>query len=169
MSGTLYIMRGLPGSGKSTATAKLVKQAKDMGLSVVVCSTDDYHLELVDNVWKYVFKADKLGQFHKYNLRDATCHMEHGVDVVIIDNTNTTWKEIAPYAKAAKDCGYTVLVLEADTPWAFDVSECTKRNTHEVPKDAISRMLERYTPNSLINSKLTEMWSNSHRQQTKDM
>lgn len=39
--------------------------------------------------------------------------------------------------------GYEIL----DTPWAFDVEELMKRNSHNVPKDKIIDMLQKYEEN----------------------
>lgn len=150
----LIIMRGLPGSGKSFLAKGVYDSHVNDGKSCIIHSTDNFHLELDPTNNKrmvYVFKPEKLGYFHKQNLLHTIASMEIGVDCVIVDNTNTTWKEVKPYVEAAKNAGYRIDILDPITTWAFDVNECAKKNTHGVPKEAIQRMKDRWeTTNSLL-------------------
>ncbi|KAJ3328846.1 hypothetical protein HDU91_004009, partial [Kappamyces sp. JEL0680] len=62
----LYIVRGLPGSGKSTMV-----QAMTAGLppdSFVVLATDDYFLDSDNN---YDFDSSLLGEAHQWNQERA--------------------------------------------------------------------------------------------------
>lgn len=161
MTKRLIIMRGLPGSGKSTMVKTFTQQASDKRLTCTVHSTDDFHLELKGGLFEYVFKPDKLRYFHEQNLAHADTSMSMGVNVVIIDNTNTTWKEIKPYVEAGAKHGYDIEVTEPTTSWAKDPVECAKRNTHGVPLEAIQRMLDRWEkPDSILN-KMVLLASNS--------
>ncbi len=55
----MFLMRGLPGSGKST----LVNILKRLySKSVVVCSADNYFL---DSQGVYNFNRDKIGEAHR--------------------------------------------------------------------------------------------------------
>lgn len=129
----LFINRGLPGSGKSTL-------AKQLGQGGAVFSTDEFFMK----EGRYVFNPSMLGTAHAWNLKRATEAMQKGITPIVIDNTNTTAKEIRPYAQAAAQYGYKVEMREPDTPWKFDVDELVKKNTHGVPRDAIERMLNRW-------------------------
>jgi hypothetical protein len=90
----VYIMRGLPGSGKSTRAAQIAAEARAAaGASsnssvepVAVHSTDSYFIDPVSGV--YVFNAEMLSVNHQKNL-DAFCaSLAAGVGTVIVDNTN---------------------------------------------------------------------------------
>lgn len=132
----LILMRGIPGSGKSTLAKELAKQAPNSK----IYSTDD--LFMVDGVYK--FKPSKLGKFHKENQKRADDAMTKGVELVIIDNTNTTLWEMKPYIKSAKKHGYEIECAIPQTEWAFDAEICFEKNTHGVPLDVIRKMIARF-------------------------
>ena len=101
---------------------------------------------------EYVFKGDKLGEFHAANQRRAYNLMKLGVELVIIDNTNIRKKDMDNYVAAGKEFGYEiheeivgaeVLCAGLDTdPYKFRdyIDMCAARNTHGVPRDVIERM-----------------------------
>jgi NEDD4-binding protein 2 len=93
---------------------------------------------------KYVFQPDKLREYHIKNQADCEVYMAAGIERIIIDNTNTMLREMDPYLRLAERYDYEVYIHEPDTPWAKDVDECAKRNTHDVPKEAIERMQARW-------------------------
>ena len=94
--------------------------------------------------------------------------MKIGQSPIIIDNTNTTKSECAPYFIAGKKFGYEVRFVEpsdVQSPWIrLGIPEILKtkdpnrllwaasklayksRETHNVPQDAILRMLTRFEP-----------------------
>lgn len=41
--------------------------------------------------------------------------------------------------------GYAIELVEPDTPWRYDVNECTRRNSHQVTSDIV-----RSTPPPII-------------------
>jgi predicted kinase len=125
----LTIMQGLPGSGKSTHAAKLK--------GAVVFSADDYFVELGGGVYK--FDPSKLGEAHGRCFRKCVEAMQNKVGHIVIDNTNTTPEEVAPYMALANAYGYEARILRVEG--APDV--CAKRNTHGVPVQAILAMAAR--------------------------
>ncbi len=150
----LIIVRGLPGCGKSTFVQRNLELQLGCGArSVAVCSTDD---QFIDKSGNYVFDASKLGVNHQANQDKAARMMAAGVEVVFIDNTNTTHKEMRPYKDLAKTYGYDVkevLIGEEQlfpgmdgTQHKFEdyIDMCAKRNTHGVPREAILRMARRF-------------------------
>lgn len=128
---TIYLMRGLPGSGKST-------KARSLGVATIV-SADDFFMR--NGV--YEFDATKLGEAHAMCRLTAKFAMAKGLPVVV-DNTNCSAWEMRPYVEAARAYGYAVAFVEADAPWAKDPAECARRNAHGVPLAAIERMLARW-------------------------
>ncbi|KFV94705.1 NEDD4-binding protein 2-like 2 [Eurypyga helias] len=132
----LLILRGLPGSGKSTLSRILLGQSRDG----IVFSTDDYFRQQDG----YTYNAAQLGDAHDWNQKRAKQAMEQGISPVIIDNTNTQAWEMKPYVEAALERGYGVEFHEPDTWWKFDPEELEKRNKHGVSREKIAQMLERY-------------------------
>jgi tRNA uridine 5-carbamoylmethylation protein Kti12 len=155
MQKTLLIMRGLPGSGKSTVARSMALDHIEMGgQTVAICSTDSF---FINSDGEYVFDASKLGKYHGMNQYKAHRHMFMGTELVIVDNTNTTHKEMEPYKKSAREHGYEVVeilvgeenlfpTLEDASPHAYAdyISMCVGRNTHSVPQEAIERMARRF-------------------------
>ncbi len=140
----LTILRGISGSGKTFLANKLDVDIRWGGVGPVVhCSADHYFL---DENLNYKFNPTKLGEAHAYCRGRVSGAMSANAPAIIVDNTNTTSREWAPYLLLAKKFGYQVEFKEPDTPWKFDVDELTKRNTHGVPRETIEKMLKRWEP-----------------------
>ena len=129
----LTILRGLPGSGKSTYTPRLE------AAGAVVASADRFP-------GLYTYNADgsvsidvnKLDEAHGASYKTAIEAMQSGQDCVV-DNTNLTIEEVGPYVAIAQafraDCA--IVTLECNPEIAF------KRQTHGVPREAFDGMVER--------------------------
>lgn len=130
MAKTLYIMRGLPGTGKSTRASLM---------NAVVCSADDYFMEN----GKYIFDPAKIAAAHQACQQKARYAMETGCRRVVVDNTNTQRWEFAIYKEMAKEHGYQVVeVVFRHDIWTDD--ELAARNRHGVPGETIARMRARW-------------------------
>lgn len=127
----VYIMRGIPGSGKSTRARELA------GSDGVVHSTDDFFV--VDG--EYVFDASKLAWNHHQNYCEFVDSLRQKIPVVVVDNTNSTLWEWQKYAASAVRFGYGVKVVEMPH---IDPVLAAQRNTHGVPEESIRRMLKRW-------------------------
>lgn len=128
----VIIMRGVSGSGKSTYARKMYPGA-------LMFSSDDYWTCINPNkTYQENFDVTKLGEAHTWNMRrfiDYMLHLEklwNHSGTVIIDNTNTTLAEIAPYYAVAQAFGADVQVVTLDVLQ----SVAFKRNTHGVPEKA---------------------------------
>lgn len=139
----LIILRGLPGSGKSEIAKKLVGNG-------VIHSTDTYHIKN----GKYEFDSDNIARYHCYNLTSSIMSMKKGISPIIIDNTNIMSAYCIDYVEQGKIYGYEIVVVEPDTPWAFDVEELVKRNSHDTPRDTIIDMLQKYETLDIFKRKL---------------
>jgi tRNA uridine 5-carbamoylmethylation protein Kti12 len=149
---TAYVNRGLPGSGKSFRTRRLVEQFMANGLSVVVASSDDYFV--CPCCKAYSWYADRLVDAHGWAQRKFESACAAGVDRVVVDNTNVSAQECRPYVQAAVGRGYEVVFLEPETPWAFDLDELARKNTHRVPREALEQMLRRWVPDMTVRKAL---------------
>lgn len=112
-----------------------------MGLSTVKCSADDY---FTDSEGNYNFDRDKLGKAHGHSRHVAEQAMLADIDVVIVDNTNTMQKEMNPYEKMAKRCGYQVVKHVVGNLDEESLKLYAERNVHGVPLEAIKRMAGRF-------------------------
>ena len=103
---------------------------------------------MIDGQYQHDVRA--LGHAHVWNQGRVRSAMIKGVSPIVVDNTNTTWKEIKPYVELAKEHGYEVSYAEPDTPWKFDVEELAKRNSHGVNKEVMQRYLDKWQPTETL-------------------
>ena len=144
MKKEFVIMRGLPGSGKSTLAKQI---AGDTGQQF---AADDYFM---DDQGNYNWSGDRVGAAHQWNHQRIKDAIEGGVSPVIMDNTNVSkWdlKQSKSLVEYAESMGYDVRIEQAQTPWAFDVNELAKKNTHKVPLEAIQAKLNKWYPNPTV-------------------
>ncbi|KAM8940292.1 NEDD4-binding protein 2 [Pelodytes ibericus] len=142
----LILLRGAPGSGKTTL-ARMLLQKNPAG---VILSTDDYF----SREGPYHYDPSCLGDAHEWNHGRAKEAFENSVSPIIIDNTNLQGWEMKPYVSMALKHKYKVTFREPDTWWKFKPKELERRNRHGVKKEKISRMLDYYehvTVNSILN------------------
>jgi predicted kinase len=179
--GTCYIMRGIPGCGKSTLARQLidakVASAKATALTApaapmawadikdddeedaktgVICSTDDYFIN-AEGV--YVWTEGNLHNNHVRNQDRADALMKEGVyRSVVIDNVNAKAGDMQPYVLSARKHGYDVKFVYVKTAWANNVSECHRRCTHNVPLEAIEKAAKNFLPKSVCTVKIILAW-----------
>ena len=134
------INRGVVGSGKSTFAKALKDGCLKNNLTCSVHNSDEYFM--VDGEYKFDFT--KLGYYHRLNLNAFIESMKEGVNVVVADNTNTTPKEYKKYLNEARKAGYLVFSV-VFIPDKHEVH--FERNTHNVPKETIEKMIHRLNDN----------------------
>lgn len=132
----VFIMVGIPGSGKSHYCREQEDILVNEQYSVLVVSADNYFTDAHGN---YNFDPTKLSQAHGDCLREfmsaASSEVEY-FHAIFVDNTNLSAVEIAPYYAIAKAYDYEVELVFFRTP--LDV--CLSRNTHNVPAHTMLRM-----------------------------
>lgn len=131
----IYILRGIPGCGKTT-------YCKNNFPDAIVCSADNFFIK--DGV--YQFDISKIGEAHKqcFSTYYEVCHRTHNNDV-IVDNTNIEAWEISPYIALANllEKEYIILNFICDQQIAFN------RQQHGVPEKNHKRMFERHAKATL--------------------
>ena len=120
MSGTLVLMQGPPGSGKSTDA-----RASYPGACIV--SADDYF----SKNGRYEFNPVLLGAAHDECKGRARAAMERGEPLIVVDNTNIRRAHVAVYHGLAAQFGYAVIAHRCDGRFP---------NTHGVPEEKVERM-----------------------------
>jgi predicted kinase len=126
----LFLLRGLPGSGKSTLANSLV------GAWV---EADHYFIDTNGN---YNFEANKIRNAHEFCQAKTENWMSNNFPFprIIVSNTFTQEKELEPYYQLAEKYGYTVFSLVVENRHG----ESEDTNTHNVPKETIQKMRDRF-------------------------
>lgn len=131
---TLILVRGLPGSGKTTLAIALADQfANDGYLNrwPVVCAADDY---FYDETEEYRFDPRFLKAAHSECQRVADRGMQRGM-MVIVHNTFTQRWEMKPYLDLAEQYGYQVQEIVCKGDFG---------SVHDVPAEKIEQMRARW-------------------------
>ncbi|KAE8979406.1 hypothetical protein PR001_g24560 [Phytophthora rubi] len=99
----LVVMRGLPGSGKTTLAETIAEYAGAKGATTMICSAN--HFFMHDGA--FVFNGDDLGRAHEacYNrcLHGLSQARDQGPDIIIVDNTNLRNRDFEVYANLPHD------------------------------------------------------------------
>jgi predicted kinase len=120
----LYIIRGIPGSGKSTFANSL---------DCPVFEADMYFM----NDGEYKFEADKLKLAHNWCKLRVEHSMEDDFQKIAVSNTFTQEWEMEAYYEMAKQYGYTVFSVIIENRHGGV-------NEHGVPEDKLQMMKDRF-------------------------
>ncbi len=120
----LYIVRGIPGSGKSTFANSL---------DCPVFEADMYFM----NDGEYKFEADKLKLAHNWCKLRVEHSMEDDFQKIAVSNTFTQEWEMRPYFELAKNYGYKVFSVVVENRHGGT-------NQHGVPEEVLTKMCERF-------------------------
>lgn len=123
MKKILYLVRGLPGSGKTTLSTNL---------SPNVCEADMFFMR----TGEYKFDMDSLPAAHFWCRNRCESFMRDGVDSVVVSNTLTSEDELKPYIEMANEFGYQVVSIVVENRHG-------KNSIHDVPKQTIDKMEKR--------------------------
>ena len=123
---TLIILRGLPGSGKSSF-------AKLLGGNNY--EADQYFID--QETGEYKFDSLKIKLAHGWCKLCVGHAMEDGLDRIVVSNTFTQEWEMEAYYEMAKQYGYTVFSVIIENRHGGI-------NQHGVPEDKLQMMKDRF-------------------------
>jgi predicted kinase len=131
---TLILLRGLPGSGKSTFANYM--------FSNNIFEADQY---FYDEEGNYNFDASKLHDAHKSCQSRVEQAMGENIlsngkwySEIVLSNTSTTEKELEPYLELAKKYDYQVVSLIVENRHG-------NKSIHNVPEETLLRMKNRFS------------------------
>jgi predicted kinase len=127
---SLILLRGLPGSGKSSLAAVLCEGEKYPVFSIDSFFTDDKTDE---------YRFDHLKNHLAYKQCEDLTHsaMEKGCEKIFVDNTFTLEWEMAPYFKMASEFNYRIYVVTVENYHGVG-------NIHQVTNDQLKKMASKY-------------------------
>lgn len=127
----LVIIRGIPGSGKSTHAKSLMATAKNPA-----------HFEadmfFTDADGNYNWDPAHIKDAHKWcqdSVRDALNSGKH--DLVIVSNTFVSIAHMLPYIEMASEANAGVSIIRMETYYG---------NIHDVPYETVERMRQNFEP-----------------------
>ena len=125
MDKILYIVRGIPGSGKSTFAKTLGGQHYEADMYFVTPSG------------KYEFDPTKIKDAHQWCQNFVKTDMTLEYPKIVVSNTSTQEWEMKPYYDMAKTYGYTVFSVVVENRHGGE-------NVHGVPADKLEVMKNRF-------------------------
>lgn len=131
----LILLRGLPGSGKTTF-ARTFKDA-------LVFAADDFFYRRGEG--KYAFDPTLLGEAHLTCQRETRGALEAGAVVVVTNTFSQRW-ELEAYFKIAAEVGVRVTVADLFDA-GLDDEALVQRGLHGVPQETIAAMRSRWEHN----------------------
>lgn len=128
MDRKIVVLRGIPGSGKTTFVRNTYPGA-------TVVSADDY---FVGEDGVYRFNPAEIGQAHGRCFRLFIESVQRGDLLVVVDNTATSIAEIAPYILGSQAYGYGAEIVTL----RCDPAVAASRNVHGVPEAFVMKMAQ---------------------------
>ena len=127
---TLYLIRGVSGSGKTSLAVQLYNQ----GVVTAVLEADSYFYDADGN---YNFNAANLGAAHMECQKEANRALFLGRDVAV-SNTSTPEKEVEVYRKIAENnCAKFISIVVENRHGG--------KNQHDVPPEKLEQMRKRFS------------------------
>ena len=134
LDGMLFLVRGLPGSGKSTF-------ANHIWNNYAICEADKYFVN--KETGEYNFDPSKLKEAHEWCRNEVETRMKDNqanpqyYPEIVVSNTFTQEWEMQSYMDLAKKYGYRVTTLIIENRHGGS-------NIHNVPEETLDRMRQRF-------------------------
>lgn len=145
----LIIVRGIPGSGKTTFVKNQIKHdTPELSFHFEADMYFEKFNPLTSQV-DYNFNPSRLSEAHAW-CQKQTREALTKPGKIYVSNTFTTIKELVPYIEMAQKVGAKIEIHEMSE---IPVVDGNRRSVHNVPQEAIDRMMKRW------DFKLPSSWS----------
>src|SRR5581483_4813158 len=111
---TVFIMRGVPGSGKSAVAEHIAGERK------AIASADHYF----EKKGGYRFAKEQLGKAHDFCRERFLELIKNKERCIVVDNTNVQRRDYLYYERTARQHGYAVVTVVVEE---LDPAVCYKR------------------------------------------
>ncbi len=130
--GDLILLRGIPGSGKSTLGEIILQTPQQQNPDVL--SADNF---FVDENGVYNFDSTKIKEAHNMCQQKCAERMRLEFSKIVVANTFTQEWEMQPYFEMANRYGYRIHTLIVENRHG-------SRNVHNVPDEKLGQMKDRF-------------------------
>ncbi len=127
----MTLVRGIPGSGKSTTAKHILFHARSAGRECMHYEADMFFVDCDGN---YNFDQNCIADAHDW-CRDSVYESLAAGEDVIVSNTFTTIRELRPYFNMAADFGIIPHVITCQSNFG---------SIHGVPAETIEKMKNRF-------------------------
>ena len=155
----LYLMRGLPATGKSHTAKKLC------GDDGVLCETDEFfYTQVGDDPQRFDYDEALMPTAQAWNFERFRRAVAAGATPIVVDRGNGLSLETKKYARHAVDNGYRLEIREPESEWWQEIRVLLKyksltgpvldrwaqelehysRSVHRVPAETIRRQMEKW-------------------------
>lgn len=134
--GDLILLRGVPGSGKTTL-GEVILYTPGSNNTNNVLSADDF---FIDENGNYNFDSTKLKEAHNQCQLKCAERMKHQLSKIVVANTFTQEWEMKTYFEMAERYKYRVHTVIVE-------NRHLNKNVHDVPDDKVQIMKDRFEIN----------------------
>lgn len=144
---SLTLIRGIPGTGKSTLASALRARYEELGVKLGHFEADQFFMKFGE----YEFVASSLHAAHSWCFWE-TSKCLHNQTSALVSNTFTTWKEMDRYVNLVYERAATLNIITLSKEYG---------SVHGVPDEKMTQMRNRFIDHKTISEKIVELYKRS--------